>query len=189
MKTLLLLPLLLLAGPRPERPNVLFVFADDQRPDTIGALGNDVIRTPRLDALARSALAFENAYCMGSTVGAVCNPSRHMMLSGMSLYRYDRNRKEGTFGDVFRKAGYETWHLSKKGNTARVYHQATDTLATLDPAFASDVTRAIVGQAATRAVFLPEPDGAAQLLAGVALLWILRRARGSRSSVGERRRV
>ena len=43
---------------------------------------------------------------MGSTRGAVCNPSRHMMLSGMSLYRYNPRKREGTFGDVMRKAGY-----------------------------------------------------------------------------------
>ena len=81
------------AAPARERApvNVLFLFADDQRPDTIGALGNPVIKTPNLDALVNRGFAFTNAYCMGSTGGAVCNPSRHMMLSGMSLYRYDRS--------------------------------------------------------------------------------------------------
>jgi len=107
-----------------RRPNVLFLLADDQRPDTIAALGNPVIKTPNLDRLARRGFAFDNAYCMGSTRGAVCYPSRHMLLSGMSLYRYDAKKKEGTFGHLMRTAGYETFHVSKRGNTARVYHTA-----------------------------------------------------------------
>ncbi len=112
------------AAPKRERPNVLFLFSDDQRPDTIGALGNPVIKTPNLDRLVRRGFSFSNAYCMGSTRGAVCYPSRHMTLSGMSLYRYDPKKREGTFGDVMRKAGYLTYHQSKRGNTAREYHKA-----------------------------------------------------------------
>ena len=115
-----------------ERPNVLFLFADDQRPDTIAALGNSTIKTPNLDVLARRGFVFRNTYCMGSTMGAVCNPSRHMTLSGMSLYRYDGKKKEDTWGDVFRKAGYVTYHESKRGNTARVYHTAFEHSSYLD---------------------------------------------------------
>jgi arylsulfatase A-like enzyme len=107
-----------------DRPNVLFLLTDDQRADSIAALGNAVIRTPNLDELANRGFVFTNAYCMGSTMPAVCNPSRHMIMTGMSLFRYDENQKEGTFGDVIRKAGYITYHLSKRGNTARVPHTA-----------------------------------------------------------------
>lgn len=106
------------------KPNVLFLFTDDQRADTIGALGNSVIKTPNLDRLVRTGFAFGNAYCMGSTMPAVCNPSRHMLLSGTSLYRYDSKRVEGTFGDAMKQAGYLTWHVGKRGNTAREYHKA-----------------------------------------------------------------
>jgi len=107
-----------------QRPNVIFFFTDDQRADTIAALGNPVIKTPNLDALVHRGFVFHNAYCMGSTMPAVCNPSRHMMLSGMSLFRYQRQRRENTFGDVMRKAGYVTYHQSKRGNTAVEYHKA-----------------------------------------------------------------
>lgn len=103
--------------------NVLFLFADDQRPDTIAALGNPAIKTPHLDRLVKRGFAFRNAYCMGSTVGAVCNPSRHMTLSGMSLYRYKGTNPENTLGAVMRRAGYVTYHQSKRGNTAREYHK------------------------------------------------------------------
>jgi arylsulfatase A-like enzyme len=107
-----------------DRPNVLFLLTDDQRADTIAALGNAVIRTPNLDELSNRGFVFTNAYCMGSTMPAVCNPSRHRIMTGMALFRYDENQKEGTFGDVMRKAGYVTYHLSKRGNTARVPHTA-----------------------------------------------------------------
>jgi arylsulfatase A-like enzyme len=107
-----------------RRPNVLFLFTDDQRPDTIAALGNPVIKTPNLDQLAKTGFTFSNAYCMGSTMPAVCNPSRHMVQSGMSLYRYEPIKVEGTFGHAMRQAGYVTYHLSKRGNEAREYHKA-----------------------------------------------------------------
>jgi arylsulfatase A-like enzyme len=107
-----------------ERPNVVFLFTDDQRADTVGALGNSVIKTPNLDRLAKTGFSLTSAYCMGSTMPAVCNPSRHMVLSGMSLYRYDPMKVEGTFGQAMREAGYVTYHLSKRGNEAREYHKA-----------------------------------------------------------------
>jgi arylsulfatase A-like enzyme len=106
------------------RPNVLFLFADDQRPDSIAALGNAVVQTPNLDRLVNRGFVFRNTYCMGSMVGAVCNPSRHMTLSGKALFHYDGSEPRGTFGDVMRKSGFVTWHLSKRGNTARAYHTA-----------------------------------------------------------------
>ena len=124
-RSILLLAFLLLSSicaAKDKSPNVLFLFADDQRPDTIAALGNPVIKTPNLDALVNRGFTFHNAYCMGSTVGAVCNPSRHMMHSGMSLYRYKSADPKDGFGAVMRKAGYVTYHQSKRGNTAKAWH-------------------------------------------------------------------
>lgn len=81
----------------PQRPNVLFLHADDQRPDTIAALGNPAIITPTLDSLARRGLAFRNAYNFGGNSGAVCLPSRNMLMSGKSFFHYSRlvNQKTG----------------------------------------------------------------------------------------------
>jgi hypothetical protein len=70
--------------PRAERPNILLLLTDDQRADTIHALGNSVIQTPNLDRLATSGLVFNNAYCMGSTIPAVCFTSRTSLVSGQS---------------------------------------------------------------------------------------------------------
>ena len=66
-----------------KRPNILFLLSDDQRPDTIGALGNDVIQTPHLDTLARSGTVFTRATCGNP----ICTPSRAEILSGCSSFR------------------------------------------------------------------------------------------------------
>src|ERR1700683_193910 len=70
-----------------KRPNVVILFTDDQRADTIAVLGNPNINTPNLDKLVRRGTTFRSAYCMGAMQGAVCVPSRAMMLSGRSLFR------------------------------------------------------------------------------------------------------
>jgi arylsulfatase A-like enzyme len=69
-----------------SRPNILFLFADDQRFDTIGALGNRAIATPNLDSLVKRGISFTNTFIMGSTIPAVCSPSRAMLLSGQDLF-------------------------------------------------------------------------------------------------------
>jgi arylsulfatase A-like enzyme len=65
-----LLVLLACASLAPAAPNVLFVFTDDQRFDTIAALGNQEIQTPTLDALVKRGCTFTNAYCQGGQSGA-----------------------------------------------------------------------------------------------------------------------
>ena len=71
-------------------PNILFIFADDQRADTIAALGNAHIQTPNLDRLVRRGVAFNRAYMMGGMNAATCVPSRAMLLSGRSLFHIDQ---------------------------------------------------------------------------------------------------
>jgi len=101
-----------------QRPNVLFIFTDDQRKDTIHALGNPHIRTPNLDRLARSGLVFRNAYCMGGYSAAVCLPSREMALSGRAWFHV-RNLPSHApnFPHSMNQAGYVTYHHGKRGNT------------------------------------------------------------------------
>ncbi len=79
-----------------HRLNILFLLTDDQRADTIHALGNSVIQTQTLDRLARSGLVFRNCYCMGSDMPAVCFPSRSMLLTGRSLFHL--KHKQGGYG-------------------------------------------------------------------------------------------
>jgi arylsulfatase A-like enzyme len=109
-------PATLHAADAPGRPNVLFLFADDQRADTIAALGNPVIQTPNLDRLVRKGVAFDRAYMQGGLQGATCVPSRAMLLSGRPLFRVDvRLERDETWPAAFGRAGYTTfvsgkWH-------------------------------------------------------------------------------
>lgn len=104
------------ADAKPSKPNILFLFADDQRADTIAALGNPVIKTPNLDRLARSGMAFNRAYMQGGLNGATCVPSRAMLLSGQNLFHIDENlMRAETWPEAFGRAGYTTfvsgkWH-------------------------------------------------------------------------------
>jgi arylsulfatase A-like enzyme len=104
-----------------KRPNVLFLFTDDQRADTVGALGNPVVKTPNLDKLVQSGFVFRNAYCLGSNLPAVCTPSRNMLLSGRAYFRWKGSLASGAdpnFPVSLKEAGYETYHHSKRGNVA-----------------------------------------------------------------------
>lgn len=117
-----------LAGP----PNVLFIVADDQRFDTIAALGNDQIQTPTLDALVARGFVFHNAYCQGGNSPAVCVPSRVQILSGRSTFRApdprDMSYDGPTLGGVFRAAGYNTLCVSKPGNSFPAAHAQFETV-------------------------------------------------------------
>ena len=106
------------AAPVPApKPNVLFLFSDDQRFDTIAALGNRHIRTPNLDRLANQGMAFTRAYLMGAMQGAVCVPSRAMLLSGRTLFRVKENLAgQPTWPERFRQAGYATFITGKWHN-------------------------------------------------------------------------
>ncbi|MGH7202557.1 MAG: sulfatase-like hydrolase/transferase [Planctomycetaceae bacterium] len=123
-----------LSAAEPRRPNVLFLFTDDQRADTIAALGNEHIKTPHLDELVRSGFVFRNAYCLGSDQGAVCFPSRNMLLSGRVYFRHElqigRRRyasaERPNFPASMKAAGYETYHHGKRGNTALEIHKVFD---------------------------------------------------------------
>jgi arylsulfatase A-like enzyme len=116
-----------------RKPNVLFLFADDMRADSIAALGNPTVKTPHLDTLVQRGFALTNAYCFGGNSGAVCTPSRNMLLSGNCYFRWKDYLAPGAPagqrgmlapGDgpnvplSFKDAGYETYHHGKRGNTA-----------------------------------------------------------------------
>ncbi len=100
------------------RPNILFVFTDDQRFDTISALGNSEIETPNIDRLVASGTTFTRAHIMGGTSGAVCMPSRAMMLTGRTLFHIERQGhrippEHVAMPEHFRRAGYVTSHVGK----------------------------------------------------------------------------
>ena len=99
-------------------PNILFIFADDQRADTIAALGNAHIQTPNLDRLVRRGVSFNRAYMMGGMNAATCVPSRAMLLSGRSLFHIDQAlTRDETWPAAFGRAGYTTFISGKWHNT------------------------------------------------------------------------
>jgi arylsulfatase A-like enzyme len=108
----------MLAGGATQRPNVLFLFADDQRADTIHAHGNPHIRTPVIDGLARNGVSFHRNYCFGSNNGAVCVPSRAMLMTGKTWLRVDAPTLNGAhlMPTHFAAQGYATFGAGKWHN-------------------------------------------------------------------------
>ena len=119
-KLCLFAPILLALGctsATPSRPNILFLFADDQRADTIGAWGNPHIDTPHLDQLAQEGFSFRANYNLGSMHGAVCIPSRAMVNSGKSYFRLEPDLRDTVLlPEVLGTEGYTTFATGKWHN-------------------------------------------------------------------------
>ena len=76
-------------GPR-KKPNILFIITDDQAPFSLGAYGNQVCQTPNIDRIAKQGIRLDAAYHMGGFMGAVCTNSRHMVMTGRTLWHIPR---------------------------------------------------------------------------------------------------
>jgi len=97
-------------------PNILFIFTDQQRSDTIHASGNPVIKTPHLDRLAREGVLFSSAY----TPSPVCVPARCSLILGQyphntgcadNGHRMPEDRP--TFMQALAEANYRTHGIGK----------------------------------------------------------------------------
>lgn len=111
-----------------RRPNILFILADDQSPFDLKVYDpKSPLDTPNLDRLAEQGIVFDQAYHMGSFSGAVCTPSRHMIMSGRTVWHLPiapqagkhcpPNLQKNTLGAVFNRAGFDTMRTCKKGNS------------------------------------------------------------------------
>lgn len=112
-----------------KQPNFLFVLVDDQSPFDLKIYNpNSILETPNIDKLASEGLIFDQARHMGSMNGAVCTPSRHMIMSGRTVWNLPPSAEfqklttpnpidEQTIGAVFNRAGYKTMRTCKKGNS------------------------------------------------------------------------
>jgi choline-sulfatase len=129
-------------GHAAPRPNVLVIVTDDQSPFDLRIYEPDSpLETPTLDALAARGVVLEAAYHMGSFSGAVCTPSRHMIMTGRSLWHLPIGGRIGRAAGgparqlcpsdildhvlpaVFNRAGYETMRTCKEGNSYEAANQ------------------------------------------------------------------
>lgn len=110
-----------------DRPNILWYCTDQQRWDTIAALGHDHINTPELDRLCESGVAFNNAYCQSP----ICTPSRASFLTGRypSTTHVHRNGNAGfpssetLVTKMFADAGYDCGLAGKLHLTSAKGHE------------------------------------------------------------------
>ena len=113
----ILLALFYAASPiEAKQPNFLVMISDDQRPDTVSALGNPAISTPHLDSLVHQGMTFTRATCSFP----LCVPSRAEILTGANAFHngvpYAGGKLKSGFpfwAETFRDAGYRTWYCGK----------------------------------------------------------------------------
>lgn len=113
-----------------RKPNILFLFTDDQRGGTIGAMDKYDVKTPNIDQLVENGTSFTNSYILGAATAAVCSPSRAMLMTGRHYFniepnvyaqfaftKEDRGKSDKlTFPEYFKNNGYETFATGKQHN-------------------------------------------------------------------------
>lgn len=114
----------------PDRPNILFIIVDDQSPYDLKTYSPDSpLDAPHIGRLAAEGMVIDGAHHMGSFSGAVCTPSRHMVMCGRTVWHLPNARgaiekglcppdlEKNTMAAVFNRAGYETVRTCKRGNS------------------------------------------------------------------------
>ncbi|WP_254560915.1 arylsulfatase [Dyadobacter diqingensis] len=134
-----------------QKPNIIFILADDLGYGDIGRYGQKLIQTPNIDQLSREGLTFTNFYA-----GApVCSPSRSVLMTGLNtghttvrgnntkqggnpgkkgaqtIYRANLSDKDFTIGNLLQQSGYTTamagkWHLDGYDSLATPLHRGFD---------------------------------------------------------------
>ncbi|MEM9646147.1 MAG: sulfatase-like hydrolase/transferase, partial [Planctomycetota bacterium] len=123
-------------GAEDRRPNFLFIIVDDQSPFELQLYNSrSKLATPNIDRLAKQGMVLDGAHQMGSWTGGVCTASRHMIMSGRTLWHCpdEPGRANNpnvsdpklvppglvkwTLPAVFNGAGYDTMRTCKKGNS------------------------------------------------------------------------
>ena len=115
--------------------NILIIYSDDHSYRALGAAGNTDVLTPNLDKLAKSGLMFTQAHVMGGHQGAVCIPSRAMLLTGRYVNRLPGDGSTipdsiVSLPEVLRTQGYNTYHTGKwhsdKASHSRMFSTGGD---------------------------------------------------------------
>ncbi len=100
-----------------DKPNIIFLFSDQHRPDAMGCNGNTVIQTPNLDRMAAGGVNFTNSYC----ASPICQPSRASILTGLYPHQngiIDNNQRDvnpqwETMPRNLQRTGYKTAVVGK----------------------------------------------------------------------------
>ena len=132
---LLFFSLILSVGAK-KQPNFLFIIVDDQSPLDLRIYNSrSTLDTPNIERLAKEGMVFDRAFHMGAWVGGVCTPSRHMVMSGRTVWhipdkpgrvmnphvndpkRVPPHLAQYSLPAVFNAAGYDTMRTCKNGNS------------------------------------------------------------------------
>ena len=108
--------------------NVVIIYSDDHTYQALGAMGNKIISTPNLDKLAASGLLFTQAHVMGGHQGAICVPSRAMLMTGRYVNRLPTDGSVIpdsliSLPETLRENGYETYHTGKWHSDKASHHR------------------------------------------------------------------
>ena len=131
-----------------QRPNIILVITDDQRFDALGCMGNPVLKTPHIDALAGHGAIFTHTFCTTS----ICATSRASFLTGQYAMRHgirsfrqplSEMQWKDAFPVLLRKSGYHTAMIGKWGLGGRL------------PVDRYDVFKGFSGQGR----YYPKPNG------------------------------
>ena len=123
-------------GAPQDRLNILFIVVDDQSPFDLQVYNpSSKLQTPAISKLAADGMVFDAAYHMGAWTGGVCTPSRHMIMSGRTLWHIPNkpgrvnnphitnpqlvppDLPHHTLPAIFNRAGYDTMRTCKNGNS------------------------------------------------------------------------
>lgn len=105
---------------RADRPNIIFLLTDDQRWDSLGCMGNRIVRSPNIDRLAEQGVTFENHF----VTTAICMTSRASIFTGQWARKHGVNAFATAFSEqqyartypmLLRGAGYHTGFIGKWG--------------------------------------------------------------------------
>jgi len=138
-------------------PNILFIVADDQRPDTIHSLGNETIQTPNLDRLAARGVVFSHAHA----AYPICHVSRAEIITGCCAFRALPSYPGGainpelkTLAATLKGAGYHTWYAGKWHNDGHPKQRGYET------------TRGLYSSGGAKGYVMPELDDRGHPLTG-----------------------
>ena len=105
----------------PEKPNILYIFTDQQAAGAMSYAGNDDLSTPAMDSMAENGVLFKNAYC----TQPLCSPARASMFTGLTSHEAGvpfnnmsirEDLRDRSMGVLLGAAAYECayagkWHL------------------------------------------------------------------------------